>query len=863
LNLLRLLGFIAAFLLLIPAAARADDSGPAPYATFVTGAQVQNGLFNIIRKGGKVYMEIAPSQLDQDFIQSAEQVNALGGWFVIPGGISSVDYIVRFSRNDDKIVITWPNEYFIAPGNDSAQRAIKRTFANSVVAVAPIVATDAANGHLVFDASFLLGDVYNLAAVLKRVTGPDPEQMYRLDPDRTLFGPTKAFPDNVIITANQTWACDNPQTIDNVPDPRTLSLQIAYNFVQPPNDGDYMPRLADTRVGYFDTAFLNFATDTNYSRINHYVTRWNMQPSDPTKPLSQALHPMVFYLSDNIPAQYRDPIRKGILAWNQPFEKIGISDAVQVKDQPDDPNWDPDDVRYNTVLWLTESNGGGFAAENQIVDPRTGQEIRTNIVVDADVMTFSNLTWQFLTQPTVGAASDLLQADDREYALYKREQGTFGRIALAAMGHPLSGSALATYNDQLLQSFVVHEAGHAMGFQHNFISTMAYTAKELQSKAFTAKYGVATSVMAYAPLNLWPKGYNQGMYWQLGPGPYDFHTIHWGYARIPGAKTPRDEVPTLDRWASEWTNPLYRFASDEDVDFGGAHAIDPRISQFTLTNNPLEWGATQLQLCHDLLSSIDRHWPELGNSYDQERAAFSTIFFTYLVAATFPEHYIGGEYLSRSYPGDPKAQPPLVQVPRSEELQAFRTLDKYVFSDGAWSFSPATLNRLVYSEWETAVPAAWAYDPTPRHDIPVAEMAEQVAQQELTTMFQPLMLERLDDLPLKAKAGTTMSLTDLFDWTQASIFGDLRDPKLNSIGEVHRATQQWYARKLTQLWLAPSTDTPFDAQSMARAELVDLRARLATALSRSSLDEMTRAHLESLQDVVTRALQARQTVPSM
>jgi Domain of unknown function (DUF5118) len=91
LNLLRLLGFIAAFLLLIPAAARADDSGPAPYATFVTGAQVQNGLFNIIRKGGKVYMEIAPSQLDQDFIQSAEQVNALGGWFVIPGGISSVD----------------------------------------------------------------------------------------------------------------------------------------------------------------------------------------------------------------------------------------------------------------------------------------------------------------------------------------------------------------------------------------------------------------------------------------------------------------------------------------------------------------------------------------------------------------------------------------------------------------------------------------------------------------------------------------------------------------------------------------------------------------------------------------------------
>ena len=202
------------------------------------------------------------------------------------------------------------------------------------------------------------------------------------------------------------------------------------------------------------------------------------------------------------------------------------------------------------------------------------------------------------------------------------------------------------------------------------------------------------------------------------------------------------------------------------------------------------------------------------------------------------------------------------QVPRAEELHAFQLLDKYLFSDGAWSISPATLNRLVYSEWESNPSAVWAYNPQPRHDMPVAEMAEGLAEQQLARMFQPLMLERVDDLGLKAKPGSTMSLTDLFDWTQRSLYGDLHDPKLQTIGEVHRAIQQWYARKLVQIWLAPDPGTPYDGQSMARAELVDLQGTLAGALGRSGLDEVTRAHLASLQDVVTRALTARQMVPA-
>ena len=60
----------------------------------------------------------------------------------------------------------------------------------------------------------------------------------------------------------------------------------------------------------------------------------------------------------------REPIsRKALLTWNKAFERIGIRAIalVEVRDQPSDPSFDPDDIRYNVVRWLTETQGG-FAA---------------------------------------------------------------------------------------------------------------------------------------------------------------------------------------------------------------------------------------------------------------------------------------------------------------------------------------------------------------------------------------------------------------------------------------------------------------------------------------------------------------------
>ncbi len=78
--------------------------------------------------------------------------------------------------------------------------------------------------------------------------------------------------------------------------------------------------------------------------------------------------------------------------------------------------------------------------------------------------------------------------------------------------------------------------------QHNFIGSMAYTAKQLQDPAFTSKYGIASTVMEYAPTNVWPRPYGQGDYSQTVLGPYDYHLMQWTYATNSGRGHARSRV---------------------------------------------------------------------------------------------------------------------------------------------------------------------------------------------------------------------------------------------------------------------------------------------------------------------------------
>ncbi|MGH7682963.1 MAG: zinc-dependent metalloprotease, partial [Vulcanimicrobiaceae bacterium] len=520
---------------------------------------------------------------------------------------------------------------------------------------------------------------------------------------------------------------------------------------------------------------------------------------------------------------------------------------------PSDPAWDPDDARYNVIRWITEAHEGGFAEAQIVWDPRTGEILRGGIIIDSDLVHYGALLLRARTFPSA-ERSDSSQLGHNDGAPMA-EQFAFGVFAQALLTGQDPSKIAGRQIPDMLFGLVMHEVGHDFGLAHNFIAHNAYTEKELRQKSFTSKNGISASVMDYIPFNIAPKNAANGDLFQTVLGPYDYHAIAWGYGRVPGAVAPEDEVPALDRMAAKWSDPRYRFASDEDVDWAQGHAIDPRVAQFVLSNDAVGWCQGQMRIVGDLMDTLDARFPATQHPWEEERAAFGYILGTYARCAIDATHFIGGEYLSRARRGDPHAALPLTPVSRSDEMRAFGVLDRYVFSNAAWKYSPLTLRRLVYSEHE-ALPFGRDRDNPPRHDVSVSDVAARVQDTILGYLFSPLVMARIADLPMKAQPGKTMTIADLFMWSQNAIYGEVGDPHAAVAATVRRNLQRRYARLLAKIAVSPAKGTPFDAQALARFELDDIVGRTDRAL-RQTHDLQLRAHLEALRADARRALSGR------
>lgn len=794
---------------------------PQAYADFVKGAKVMPGLIPIIEKAGKVYLSLEPAQFGRDFIETSVPSSGLGGLGPAQGEpYVAPARVLHFERVGNKVVLRWPNTYTVTRRGSPQAKGVRRSLPNSVIAVVPVSAQD--HTHVVIPADPFLGDIADLAHRLN-AHEKKPGRHFRLDAKRTFFLRTRAFPLNDMLRVDQSWVASQRTKLDNAPDSRYVEVRMTYNLIAAPHDG-YVPRIYDARVGYFSVPLMNFATDERMRRSIHYIMRWNFGKRTSPAPFA-ATHPIVFYLSDDIPAQYRETVREALLTWGRAFARIGIDDAVQVRDQPHTPGWDPDDIRHDMVRWVDTSSPAYGAEALLITDPRTGEELNVGVNFDAMVGMLGRHIYKYIVAPARGLADTA--AAEREFT------------------------------DRFIRAIVLHESGHDMGLQHNFIGSMAYTAHDLQSKTFTARYGVASSVMEYAPLNIWPKGTPQGDYFQHVLGPYDYYAIKYGYGYVAG--DPRRQLPTLRRWASKWANPANRFASDEDADhFSDGHSIDPRVEMWDLTGHPLKWCATQESLMHRLMNAVNRRFPQAGMPYDQARAAFLMPLRLDLRCATMAAHVIGGEYLSRSLKGDPDASPPLSPVPLAKERSAWSALRQGLFSDAAWTFDPTVLRTLAYSEDSSFNSAKWAYNPPPRHDVPVATIVGKAQLDALHALFSPLRMQRLDDMSTKYGRGETMDLTDLFDWAQTGIFGGLATGGAHD-GLIRRNLQTAYARLLSKMWIEPAKGTPSDARALARLQLRSL-AHDASAGAPLASSEVERAHLEALGALAQRALHVRATV---
>jgi len=116
-----------------------------------------------------------------------------------------------------------------------------------------------------------------------------------------------------------------------------------------------------SRIGYFtdQVTDLTSPSPTPYRDLIH---RWDLVKKDKNAVLSEPVEPIVWWIENTTPRQLRDTIRNAALAWNEAFEAAGFKNALVVKEQPDDADWDAGDIRYNVLRWTSSPNPpfGGY-----------------------------------------------------------------------------------------------------------------------------------------------------------------------------------------------------------------------------------------------------------------------------------------------------------------------------------------------------------------------------------------------------------------------------------------------------------------------------------------------------------------------
>ncbi|HEY9750620.1 MAG TPA: DUF5117 domain-containing protein, partial [Allocoleopsis sp.] len=301
----------------------ADEASDLPdlqsFDKVIKKTQKISGLFTLYRnkETGKLYAEIKPGQLNQNFLATMTLESGIGESGLY-SGLPTGDCLFQFRRVNQNIHFVVPNTYFRTRAGDPLQRSIDRSFSDSVLASLPIKSIHPKRKTILVDLGpLLLNDFAGLTPMVSWML----EAPYSIDSNKSYFGPTKAFPFNVEIESVYGFSGgggdSDPGYVNTLPDSRALTLRVHYSLSELPKNNPYRPRLADDRIGYFITAYQDFSDDNRREPFVRYINRWDLQKQDPDAALSPPKQPIVFWIENTVPLEYRDAVREGVLMWNR------------------------------------------------------------------------------------------------------------------------------------------------------------------------------------------------------------------------------------------------------------------------------------------------------------------------------------------------------------------------------------------------------------------------------------------------------------------------------------------------------------------------------------------------------------------
>jgi hypothetical protein len=813
------------------------------YNDIIGKCHKSEGLFTLYRDtvSGKTYLELREDQLNKEFIYFSYVSDGVldAGFF---RGAYMGSRIVEFQRHYERVEIIAPNINYYFDETTALSKASDANINTPVLSSLKIEGLKSGRLLLDGDAIFLSEDFQ----MIKPPSGPNspPGMLGNLSKEKSRVLSMRNYPENSDVMVAYVYENRNPLRGGSpaVDDPRFITVEYQHSLIEVPKN-DFQPRFDDPRIGYFTTEVTDMTSfsQTPYRDVIH---RWNLVKKDPETSISEPVNPIVWWIENTTPVEFRATIKEGVERWNLAFEKAGFRNAIVVKEQPDDANWDAGDIRYNVLRWTSspEPPFGGYGPS--FVNPRTGEILGADIMLEFVFITNRLFNHQIFNKAAITGDEDF-EAQKTFFgeshhacmnASLMHHNLLFGKYSLQAMN--FDQAAQKEFIKQGLYYLVLHEVGHTLGLTHNMKASSVHSLEDLKRADIVEAEGLCNSVMEY-PAVLFPdKETDHNIFFDGYPRAYDHWAIEYGYS--PSLDEPEAEKKRLDAILSRSNDSALMYGNDADDMRSSGKGIDPRVNINDLSSEPVAFAIERVKLIREVLAALKTTYSKEGQSYHELRNAFLVASGVYAAQMRIITRQIGGVYVDRSFPEQNSPTRPFEPVPAEKQKEAMQALSEYLFAPDAFRIADDLYNYLQiqrrgFNHFST------------NEDPRLHDRVQYIQSECLGHLLHPDVLKRITDSRLY---GNKYGLDEMFTDLSNSIFqADLRTP----VNTYRQNLQINYVNRLIAIMLS---DKEFDnvSRSMAALELKRVEQSLKVA---DVSDRLTRAHREHLKILLEKAFAAK------
>ena len=551
-------------------------------------------------EGKRVLLDIPESSFSREYLLSG-CVAKTDHYQWMEVGTRPSTLHVRFQRFGDVVWLRRVNTSVVAnPADTLSVQSVRDNYMDGYILQLPIQA-ETKGGSVTVDAT----DLFLSGRILSPFSWWFKRAKVSIDPQLSYVVGCKSFDDNFSVRTVLSFTHDQ----DSRERPNICSAEVVNSMLLIPEQ-KMRPRLGDQRIGLFttDKKVVDFDR-SDFIEDVEYVERWRVEPSDfEAWRKGQTVTPkrqIVWYIDNAFPESWKEPLRRGILDWNDAFERIGLKDVIAVRDYPtDDPEFDEDNLKYSCIRYIPTDRGG--AQGPSWTDPTTGEVLSASVYVWGSMTEIMN---RFCYVQTAHANPAI-------------RGGRFPEDQLAAT----------------IQLTIAHEIGHTLGLAHNMGGSAVYPTDSLLSAEFVRRHGLTASTMDYIFYNyIVPPGNTDIPLMSTLLGDYDRALIDYIYRPTsPSLSIAEDYALVEQRLDTLLTNPYCHYGRQQ---WGNGN--DPTSLIYDLGDDPLKTGDLAIPNLQYVLAHLEE-WLPGGDHASLRQKMYESLVEHYEVLMRSVAHNIGG-----------------------------------------------------------------------------------------------------------------------------------------------------------------------------------------------------------------------------